>query len=58
MVAYMGIGDAYGIEGAGADDLFRRRGHDDDETRRVFSGVSTRTRKPNKTSKESLFFER
>ena len=27
----MGIGDAYGIENAGADYLFRRQGHDDGE---------------------------
>ena len=43
MVASIGLGDAYGIEGAGADDFSRRRGHHDGE-RDVFTvGVAVRS---------------
>ena len=39
MVASIGLGDAYGVEGAIADDLSRRRGHRDCE-RDVFPSIS------------------
>ena len=39
MVARIGIGDAYGIEGADADDLPSRWGHHDAE-RDVFPSIS------------------
>ena len=38
MVASTGLGDAYGIEGAGADDVSRRRGHHDGE-RDIFPSI-------------------
>ena len=38
MVASTGLGDAIGIEGAGADNLSHRRGHDDGE-RVAFSSI-------------------